>query len=196
MEFEDSRYCILRNVLTEEFCKLITIQIELLKKKECHNKNIKLKSEYFNDSNVPNSYSIYSTSVGEALLLYLQEKIEEVTKVKLIPTYSFSRIYYKNSILHKHTDRPSCEYTVSICIKTDEIPWDFFIEDKNKEKITITLNEGDLLIFKGSELSHWRDKYNKNKHIQILLHYVDKDGDNKEYAYDKRPILGFKSNEC
>jgi hypothetical protein len=178
MSFEENGYFVLKNAFPKELCKFIEIQFKLLKTKTNGVKET-----------VINCYSLYSTLFGEALLLYFQNNIQIITKKKLIPTYSFSRIYYNDSVLPKHTDRESCQYSASVCIKNDKIPWDLWIEDKNKNEISVKLEEGDVLIYKGIELKHWRNKYEGNEQIQVFLHYVDANDKYSEYAFDKRKQL-------
>jgi hypothetical protein len=120
----------------------------------------------------------------------LQPIIEKITGKRLLPTYSYIRIYYKNAILEKHTDRDSCEYSASICIKNDREPWNFWLKNIHDNNTCISLEEGELIIYKGNELEHWREKYNNNEHIQFFLHYVDRDGKNSEWKFDKRKKLG------
>ena len=49
----------------------------------------------------------------ETLLDLSTPVIEQNVGKKLFPTYSYLRMYDKNSDLKVHTDRPSCEYTVA-----------------------------------------------------------------------------------
>jgi len=120
----------------------------------------------------------------------MQEKIEKVVDKYLFPTYSYLRIYYKNSILEKHTDRPCCEYSATICITNDKKPWDIWFETYSGEKLSISLYPGDIIIYKGIELPHWRNIYEQEEQIQVFLHYVDQNGPYKEYKFDKRQMLG------
>jgi hypothetical protein len=188
MNFEKKNYCVVKNAIPIDLCKFIEIQFDLSQKANCY--KLKVNSNtYFNDLQVNYSYSEYGTLFGEGLLVYLHEKIESIVKKKLTPTYSFSRIYYKNATLSRHTDRPSCEYSATICIKNDKSPWDLFVEDKQKNTISISLNVGDMLIYKGRELPHWREAYDQTKQIQIFLHYVDENGPYASSKYDNRPLL-------
>jgi hypothetical protein len=118
-----------------------------------------------------------------------KEKIEKITNKLLFPTYSYLRIYYKNSILNKHIDRDSCEYSATICIKNDTEPWDIWFETKDNTEKQIFLNPGDMIVYKGMELPHWRNKYENEEQIQVFLHYVDQFGSYKDFKYDKRPIV-------
>ena len=63
--------------------------------------------------------------------------------------------------------------------------WPIFLE-KNKKKIKIKLQPGDLLIYKGEELPHWREKFEGNTCIQIFFHYVT----DKNLIWDSRPHPG------
>ena len=66
------------------------------------------------DEQVPNVYSHYSDFAMETLLMKVMPIMEEKTKLKLIPTYSYARIYEKGSNLFRHKDRPSCEISTTL----------------------------------------------------------------------------------
>ena len=104
------------------------------------------------------------------------------------------RIYYNGSTLKRHIDRTSCEYSVSLCIENDVKPWDIWFENKKGETVNIALEEGDLVIYKGAELDHWRNKYEGKQQIQLLLHYVDKNGNYANEAFDGRKMLGIPNS--
>jgi hypothetical protein len=184
-------YVVLRNILDKQTLDILKIQSKLLEKQKCFKIN-KYPNEYpFGDIQCPTSFASYGALIYEALMLFLQPIIEQHCCKELLPTYSYMRIYYKNSILLKHTDRPSCEYSATVCISTDEKPWDIFFKKCEKE-VCVSLNAGDIIIYKGQELEHWRDKYDGNEQIQAFLHYVDKNGSNSNLIYDKRPFIGIE----
>ena len=56
----------------------------------------------------------------------------------------------------------------------------------------ILLNPGDIAIYKGCDVEHWREPYEGHQQIQLFLHYVDANGIYKDYKFDKRPMLGIK----
>jgi len=65
-----------------------------------------------------------------------------------------------------------------------------YIFKKNKE-IKINLKIGDMLIYRGNELEHWRESFKGENCAQVFLHYNDKNTkDSDKNLYDKRPILG------
>lgn len=152
-----------------------------------------MKNPSRKDVQVPSAYSKYGDSLMESLLIYLQPQIENVTKLKLFPTYAYYRIYRNGDILKPHKDRPSCEISASICLgtnySTQEYSWPLFIDGN-----PINLNVGDMAVYKGLESCHWRNKFDGPENsiqVQAFLHYVNADGEYSNYKYDGRPGIGF-----
>ena len=184
-------YMVVRNVLNKQVLDLLETQTKLYEKTECFKIN-KFPNEYpFGDTSCLKSFSKYGLLCYESLLLTLKPIIETHIGKELLPTYSYVRIYYKDSILEKHKDRPSCEYSATICVSIDETPWDIFFACE-KEVRRITLHPGDLIIYKGAQLEHWREKYDGNQQIQVFLHYVDKNGCHANCVNDKRSFIGIE----
>lgn len=135
----------------------------------------------------------YADVLGESLLLHLQPTIEAVCGRKLLPAYSFLRIYQTGSIIEKHTDRPSCEISASMTLgyRSSEL-WPLWVESRGKT-VANTLDGGDLLIYRGSDIPHWRDRFNGRYWIQMFFHYVDAAGHYTDYKFDRRVLLGLPS---
>ena len=145
-------------------------------------KYISKKDEVFGiagDPEVPNTYAIYADPLIDLLLTQCKPQIEEETKTKLFETFSYVRLYKKGDVLNKHTDRPSCEVAVSLCIGGD--PWSFYM---GGEKIDMGI--GDLIIYDGSRVKHWREKFTGSQCGQVFLFYSIK----KEKEFDGKPHLG------
>jgi len=124
------------------------------------------------DEQVPNTPALYDDPAILTLLHYFLYDMKEHTGVDLEPTYSYLRVYKKGDVLHRHTDREACEYSVSITLKRehdDEI-WPLCLETDQIYKVL--LDEGDGLIYKGIENPHWRDKFEGQRLAQVFLHYV------------------------
>src|SRR6056300_189261 len=85
----------------------------------------------WNDEQVPNTYSHYGDVAMETLLLAVQPIMEKQTKLKLIPTYSYARIYKKGDILERHKDRFSCEISTTMNLGGDD--WPIYIEPNSKK---------------------------------------------------------------
>ena len=161
----------------------------------------------WNDEQVPNTYSHYSDIAMETLLLAVQPIMEKQTGLKLIPTYSYARIYKKGDILHRHKDRFSCEISTTLNLGGD--PWPIYIEpntkmgglvegkgyvSNNTKGIKVNLKPGDMLVYRGNLLEHWREEFNGEDCAQVFLHYnnVETKG-SKENIYDRRLHLGLPS---
>jgi hypothetical protein len=169
-DFENNGYVLIRGVIDNNLLLYMEKQIKLIENIMCFEKNIDKTNYAFGDTQCKTSFSYYSSLTTETLLELYKEKIEKITNRLLFPTYSYLRIYYKNSILNKHVDRPSCEYSATICIKNDKQPWGIWFETKDNIEKQIFLNPGDMIIYKGLELPHWRNKYENEEQIQVFLH--------------------------
>jgi len=161
----------------------------------------------WNDSQVPETYSHYSDIAMEILLQMVKPKMEEETGLKLIPTYSYARLYKKGDKLERHKDRFSCEISTTLNIGGDS--WPIFIEpDSKKGKITengyiseytkgikINLKPGDMLVYKGNLLEHWREPFVGENCAQVFLHYNNlKTKGAEENKFDRRLHLGLPAD--
>ena len=141
---------------------------------------------------VPHTYTHYSNIAFETLMLKLQPKMEQITGLKLSPNYTFSRLYKRGDILERHKDRFSCEISTTLNLGGDS--WPIYLDPTGKEKqagVKVNLDQGDMLIYMGCELEHWREAFEGKDCGQVFLHYNDaKKKTAKENLYDKRPFLG------
>ncbi|MBT6538522.1 MAG: hypothetical protein HOL58_03455 [Francisellaceae bacterium] len=148
------------------------------------------------DHQVPGSRAIYGDTLIESLLSSYCTVIEAYTGLELWPTYSTCRVYSKGQSLPKHHDRNSCEITVSICVNLDksnvneaDYSWPIYIQSGSTND-SYNIHPGDALIYRGISNVHWRNKLTANRQVQILLHYVDKNGAFKNYKNDFRDGVG------
>ena len=160
----------------------------------------------WNDEQIPDTYSHYADTAMETLLLSVQPKMEKFTGIKLNPTYSYARIYKMGDVLHRHKDRFSCEISTTMNLGGDE--WPIYLENKKnvgvpedgfpsktKNKGTkVILKPGDMLVYKGMILEHWRDPFIGKDCAQVLLHYNDQKSKGADKnLFDGRPHLGLPS---
>ena len=111
---KDLKYKVVKNFLTEEeteICKTYS----LLKHKN-NNSNFDVIQNNNGDT------FLYTDALSETMLLRKLNLMEKETGLKLYPTYSFMRVYSYNAELEKHTDRPSCEISVTIMYGSDGTP--------------------------------------------------------------------------
>lgn len=195
MSFKDNLYEVVRGVLHPSLLQHLDISFELIKNVTYFNQNIPIdNTSAFCDKQVKESFSYYSPFCFEALSLQLLPLFKHITNKDLQPTYTYSRIYYNGAEMAEHIDRPSCEYSATVCISNDPEPWDIWFQDLTGNRFPISLEPGDLIVYKGDILPHWRDSYFGKRQVQAFLHYVDSQGNYKDYLFDKRPYLGFPSD--
>ena len=139
----------------------------------------------------------YADPLIEVLLEQCRPAMEQHTGLSLEPTYSFSRVYQGGEELTPHTDRPSCEVSATINVACTGDVWPIWMQYEDKDPVKCMLEPGDAVIYRGSEVTHWRRKLPKGQiNVQFMLHYVDKNGSHTEYKFDKREALGLDSSAC
>ena len=202
--FKEKGYKVIKQVVNIELCTFIHDYFLLKRQVAKTFFETRYISPYteeygvFGDGQCPNSYAHYSDVAMEILLVWLKPLMEKEIKEDLYPTYSYARIYDKGNVLEKHKDRFSCEISTTLNLGGDL--WPIFLEDKKGKQIKISLNKGDMLIYKGNELFHWREPLEKDYCVQVFLHYNKISTDkNKKNFLDTRPHLGlpvyFKKNK-
>jgi hypothetical protein len=211
MSFKTKKYQVIRAALSKELANFIFNYMMLQRDAV----DLMVKNNKVNPANpfigtradkqIPGAYSKYSDWVMETLLMYMIPVMKAKTGLELIPTYSYTRLYEKGNILKRHKDRPSCEVSTTLHLGGDEWPifldpsgQDFVIDEyKNIHKpnapkgIRVDLKVGDMLIYSGCELEHWREPFEGNVCSQVFLHYNHANGPfAKTNLLDGRPLLG------
>ena len=209
--FKTKKYQVIRGALSKELANFIFNYMMLQRDAvDFMTKNNKVNP--FNpfigtraDKQIPGAYSKYGDWVMETLLQYMRPIMKAKTGMDLVPTYSYTRLYEKGNILKRHKDRPSCEISTTLHLGGD--PWPIFLDptgadfviDEYKiihkpgapKGIQVDLKVGDMLIYSGCELEHWREPFQGNVCSQVFLHYNHANGPYaKSNLFDKRPLLG------
>jgi len=160
------------------------------------------------DTQCPETYSHYADPVMETLLMKMLPVMKKETGLDLLPTYSYARAYEKGAILKRHKDRPSCEISTTLNLGGD--PWPIYIDGTGANNVIneteniikpnapegakVLLEVGDMLVYKGCDLEHWREPFEGDICGQVFLHYNHVNGPfaNKN-RFDGRPMLGLPS---
>ena len=198
MSFKKNKYEVMKKVISTEIADFAFAYF-LNKRRTARflfdQKYISPFTEYWgvwNDEQVPNTYSHYADLVMETLLQKVQPLMEKYTGLKLSPTYAYARIYKKGDILARHKDRFSCEISTTLNLGGDS--WPIYLDPTGKKEqagIKVDLKPGDMLIYSGCELEHWREEFTGKDCAQVFLHYNKKGSKMaKENEFDKRPFLG------
>ena len=214
MHFNKKGYTVIKKAIDKKIALFLYDYLLLKRKVTCH----LFKENYFSpfdtilgqmgDTQVPETYNHYADIMMETLLIKLKPLMEKIVKYKLVPTYSYTRIYKKGDVLHRHKDRPSCEISTTLNIGGDE--WPIFIDETGTNNIIsggetttvvrpgapkgtkVILNLGDMLVYKGCDLEHWREAFKGENCAQTFLHYnrAEKKNNNQ---FDGRPFIGLPS---
>ena len=201
MSFKKNKYAVIRKVISEDLAIFIANYFRMQKQVHDTCKHTRYFSPFENilgeyedkkTGQIPDTYSHYANIVMETLLLKCQPDMEKATGLKLYPAYTYARIYKKGDELKRHKDRFSCEISTTMNLGGDD--WPIYVEpsgEKNKKGIKIDLKKGDMLIYSGCDLEHWREKFKGEECVQVFLHYNNrKTPGAKENMFDKRPHLG------
>lgn len=174
--FSQQRYVLLRSLLPVPEARQLCM----------HALDLVQRGEMRSDTQVPDTPALYAEPCMESLLLTLQSQIEEVCALSLYPTYSYMRVYKPGDVLVRHRDRPACEISVSLNLGSEaDSPWPLWIEGP-EGVCAVHLEPGDALLYRGTECFHWRDVFAGEHAVQCFLHYVDQNGVNAEWRFDKR----------
>ena len=213
MIFQYKKYQVVKNAISYELANFI-FNYFLLKRdavKFMYKNNITWDNGTFGtwtDLQVPNTYSIYSDNVMETLMMKVIPKMKQETGLQLIPTYSYARLYKNGDILKRHKDRPSCEVSCTLNLGGDS--WPIFIDGTGQDTVIdeyknihkpnapkgtkVLLDVGDMLVYSGCELEHWREPFDGNICGQVFLHYNHVNGPFADKnKFDGRPMLGLPS---
>jgi hypothetical protein len=187
MSFKENGYYIIRDFLEPDFVKFI---------QQYFFTRINAGQAELGDVQAPNSYIFYGDPLMDTILGEAAKKLSEVAEYPLLPTYTYTRLYGKGDELVIHRDRPSCELSGTLALSTpegEEINPIYFSRNEDKsDAIAIHLNPGDLCLYHGCDLYHWREPFTQKWYLQSFLHYVNAEGPHKDFLYDKRPYLGMQ----
>jgi hypothetical protein len=215
MSFKKNRYTVIRQAISKDLAMFVANYFSM--KKQVYDTCIQARYispyevllGYYEGQNeqIPNTYSCYSDIATETLLLKCQPVMEKATGLKLYPAYTYARIYKKGDELKRHKDRFSCEISTTMNLGGDD--WPIYLEpdptkggvkegigyvSDNTKGIKVDLKPGDMLVYYGCELEHWREKFKGEECIQVFLHYNNrKTPGAKENMFDKRIHLGLPS---
>jgi hypothetical protein len=175
-QFSRQRYVFLRSLLEAPEATLLYN----------HGVNLVNRIPWISDEQVPGTPALYGEHRMEELLVTMLPRIEEASGLSLYPTYSYLRIYKRGDVLARHRDRSACEISVSLNLGYDgDAPWPLWIEGPTGIS-SHCMQPGDALLYRGSECDHWRDAFAGQRAAQVFLHYVDRNGLNAEWKFDRR----------
>jgi len=136
------------------------------------------------DVQCPKSAAIYNYKPFVVLLCEKVNFISELMQEPMLPTYCYARLYKHGEILRPHTDRPSCEISVTLHLGGD-MPWDIWFTKPDGTKVNYNLKPGQAATYTGMVSEHWREAYKGQNYGQVFLHYVRANGEYWEHFFDR-----------
>jgi hypothetical protein len=215
MSFKKNKYTIIKQAISQDLAAFIANYFLMQKQVYDTCKAARYISPFENiighyenkNEQIPNTYSHYGNIAMETLMLKCQPGMEKATGLKLYPAYTYARIYKKGDELKRHKDRFSCEISTTMNLGGDD--WPIYLSPNENvgipdgQKITtqsqakgikVDLKPGDMLVYSGCELEHWRNKFNGKECVHVFLHYNNRKTQGaKDNMFDKRPHLGLPS---
>jgi hypothetical protein len=203
MSFKKNKYTVIKQAISKDLATFVANYFLMQKQVYDTCRQAKYFSPFENiigyyegeNEQIPHTYSCYSDIAMETLLLKCQPGMEKATGLKLYPAYTYARIYKKGDELKRHKDRFSCEISTTMNLAGDD--WPIYLEPSGKtgkKGIKVDLKQGDMLVYSGCELEHWRKKFKGKECVQVFLHYNNRQTPgSKDNMFDKRPHLGLPS---
>ena len=152
-------------------------------------------------SSLGKSEGCYKFPPAVALHRWLRDNLRDVIDIELVETYSYTRTYDRGAYLKSHTDRPSCEISATICLdykSDDNTPWKIWVQNdrnyiddavhdqlslfeisqkpvigKRKGCVAVSLEVGDVLLYQGPNIPHWRDTFLGDYSSHMFLHFIN-----------------------
>lgn len=127
----------------------------------------------------------------------------ELTGADLLPSYDYFRIYRKDDICRVHSDRPSCEHSVSLTLAySDGVTWPLEVGSNRVEReepcvddwgdeasTAVAMEPGDAVLYRGIDLRHGRTMPNPNQwSAHLFLFWVERDGPFAQHAFDEERL--------
>jgi len=190
--FKKKKYTIIRQAISKDLASFVANYFLMQKQVYDTCRQARYFSPFENiigyyegkNEQIPETYSQYSNIAMETLMLKCQPEMEKATGLKLYPAYTYARIYKKGDELKRHKDRFSCEISTTMNLGGDD--WPIYLEpdpkkggvkpgvgyiSDNTKGIKVDLKPGDMLVYSGCELEHWREKFKGKECIQVFLRY-------------------------
>jgi len=204
--FTENKYVIIKQFLSTEMCQLLYNYCKLKAQREDYRSTF-FKETYhpkwegkFNDTQAPGAYAMYGDPLMDGLLELSKPLMESFTGLPLLHQYSYWRLYQKGNVLERHRDRESCEISTTLCLGYDisdvdqsvypDYNWPMWVQSKDGSEVPVHMKPGDMIVYRGCEIDHWRDKFIGKNHAQVFMHYNNAAGSLANDTFDTRHILG------
>lgn len=127
----------------------------------------------------------------------------QLTGADLLPSYDYFRIYHQDDVCRVHSDRPSCEHSVSLTlVYSDDKPWPLEVGSRrvssegpcfddwgDEMHASVAMEPGDAVLYRGMDLRHGRTIPNPNRwSAHLFLFWVERGGQFAQHAFDEERL--------
>lgn len=197
-DYHERGYAPVEKLFPPEIVQTLLERIETdLKASQSSFQSFARKLDLMNKSTVEISGHFYAPLI--TFLWALTPTISRMVGRELLPTYDYFRIYQQGDICRLHSDRPSCEHSLSLTLGySDGLPWpldigsvpmdgpDYLRESFGEEPFSsVAMQPGDAVLYQGVRYRHGRGTPNPNRwSAHLFMHWVDRDGPYRAHAFD------------
>lgn len=170
-------YKLVKSLLTPQECQLVAdIMLEKVDSGQWLTDSCELAKGF---------YSIMPDTIIDRLL----PEVSDFAQCKVNYNFDYARIYPESQGLIKHRDRTGCEYSVTVCIKNTTHSFPFWIINPESQKPeSFEMLPGDGLIYRGTEVLHWREPNPHSDVFQAFIHFCDDETFAEIVDYEPRHV--------
>lgn len=168
------------------------------------------------ESSLRKSHGAPNTPMGVAMGRWLRDALDSKLDLHLRETYTYARKYERGAYLKAHIDRISCEVSATYCLdyQTDDgKPWKIWLKndrnyagDYDMEEMfeqtqglpprkrddackCLELYPGDVLIYQGPNIPHWRDTFVGDFSYHMFSHFHNVDGGIRRFCESTNSLM-------
>ncbi len=130
------------------------------------------------DTQSPLRYVAHNEPVARFFHRQLAPVVSTIVGRTVTPSYVYLSAYQPGADLPRHTDREQCAYTLAMLVDCtpeprSHSPWPLKLE-LPQESVAVYQAVGDALLYRGTELPHFRDPLPDGRSsTSLFFHYVD-----------------------
>lgn len=203
LDFVNNRYVVLKDFIPKEIIDMTMDTWRCIENDDVQYNTIFGREDELTHSTPKEqrnkSHGAYNFPPAVGLHRYLKNRLDSVIDLNLQETYSYTRKYVRGASLSAHTDRPSCEISLTfpLAYNTDDnTPWKIWLNNEynwvnhNDERgqkfikkntqdvspqrgISIDLEIGDVLLYQGPNIPHWRNTLIGDYSYHMFIHFFN-----------------------
>ncbi|MDR7099353.1 hypothetical protein J2X04_001700 [Lysobacter niabensis] len=170
-DFDAAGWCLLADLLPAAHAQAMVAYLEAL---------IAEGDWPFGDVQVARRYGWHNEPVTRFFHHQFAAIVSRIAGIPVRPSYCYASVYREGASLRPHLDREQCAYTLTLWVARHSVngqatPWPLWFRT-DAGKASAAPSAGDGVLFRGSELPHWREQPPPGgEGATLLFHYVPAD---------------------